>query len=89
MCIRDSIVAVAAVGGHTVGLRSDGTVVAVGDDQYGQCSGLSGWKDIVAMAAGDRHTVGLRSNGTVVAVGWNRSGQCTVNKWKWKDIRVP
>ena len=39
------IVAVAAGYYHTVGLKSDGTVVAVGTNLYGQCN-VSGWTDI-------------------------------------------
>ncbi len=65
---------------HTVGLKSDGTVVAVGDNLYGQCN-VSGWTDIVALSAGYYHTVGLRSDGTVVAVGWNAYGECNVSGW--------
>ncbi len=30
---------------HTVGLKSDGTVLAVGDNKYGQCD-ISGWRGI-------------------------------------------
>ena len=30
---------------HTVGLKSDGTVVAVGDNKYGQCN-VGGWHGI-------------------------------------------
>ena len=30
---------------HTVGLKSDGTVTAVGDNEYGQCD-ISGWHGI-------------------------------------------
>ena len=72
-----NIIAVAAGGGHnnpsygnghTVGLKSDGTVVAVGDNSFGQCN-VGGWTDIVAIAAGDSHTVGLRSDGTVLITG--------------------
>ena len=69
---------VSAGGSHTVGLRADGTVVAVGWNQYGQCD-VSGWTDIVAISAGLSHTVGLRADGTVVAVGWNEYGQCDVS----------
>jgi alpha-tubulin suppressor-like RCC1 family protein len=36
------IVQIAAGYGHTVGLKSDGTVIAVGHNTYGQCD-LSGW----------------------------------------------
>lgn len=51
--------------GHIVGLRSDGTVVAVGDNSFGQCN-VEEWRDIIAISAGDYHTVGLKSDGTVV-----------------------
>ena len=66
---------------HTVGLRADGTVVAIGDNGYGQCD-VSSLKDIVAIAAGTSHTVGLRTDGTVVAVGGNVYGDCNVSGWK-------
>ena len=69
---------VGAGNSHTVGLKSDGTVVAVGYN-YGD---VSGWADIVAISAGNSHTVGLKSDGTVVAVGNNRDGQCDVSGWK-------
>ena len=65
---------------NTLALRTDGTVVAVGDNDYGQCN-VSDWTDIVAVSAGWCHTVGLRSDGTVVAVGDNNSGQCDVSDW--------
>jgi len=51
---------------HTVGLKSDGTVVAVGDETFGRCN-VDGWTDIVQVAAGGYHTVGVKSDGTVVA----------------------
>jgi alpha-tubulin suppressor-like RCC1 family protein len=31
-----------ANGGHTVGLKSDGTVIAAGHNEFGQCN-VSGW----------------------------------------------
>ena len=70
----------AAGGFHTVGIRSDGTVVATGNDDYGQRN-IYSWSNIVAVAAGDNHTVGLHSDGTVVATGSNKYGQCDVNSW--------
>jgi alpha-tubulin suppressor-like RCC1 family protein len=69
---------VAAGSGHTVGLKSDGTVVAAGDNDY---SDVSGWTDIKQVAAGEWHTVGVKSDGTVVAVGQSHSGQCNVGGW--------
>ncbi len=65
---------------HIVGLKSDGTVVAVGDNECGQCN-VSDWTDIVAISAGNSYTVGLKSDGTVVAVGDNYEGQCDVSDW--------
>ena len=66
---------------RTIGFRVDGTVLACGKNDDGQCN-VSGWKDIVAIAAGNAHTVGLKSDGTVVACGQNASGQCDVSGWK-------
>lgn len=66
---------------HTVGLKSDGTVVAAGSGIHKQMD-VSGWKNIVAIAAEYDHTVGLKSDGTVVAVGNNDCGQCNVSGWK-------
>lgn len=59
--------------GHTVGLKSDGTVVAVGDNNYGQCE-VSDWENIVKVAAGDWYTVGLKKNGEIEITGSNYPG---------------
>ena len=64
----------------TVAVKNDGTVVAVGDNEHGQCD-ISDWTDIVAIACGYDHTIGLKSDGTVVAVGDNEYGQCNVSDW--------
>ena len=75
------IVAVCDTYWHTVGLKSDGTVVAVGANGCGQCD-VDDWRDIVAISAGDSsHTVGLKSDGTVVAAGEKKYGQCNVSDW--------
>ena len=68
---------------NTVGLKSNGTVVAVGNNDYGQCN-VGSWSDIIAVSAGcvGYNTVGLKSDGTVVAVGNNDYGQCNVGNWK-------
>ena len=70
----------AAGSSHTVGLKSSGTVVAVGSNDCGKCN-MSGWATIVAVSAGDAHTVGLKADGTVVAVGSNNYGRCNVSDW--------
>jgi hypothetical protein len=50
---------VSAGGLHTVGLKSDGSVVAVGDNSYGQRN-VGSWADITQVSAGYYHTVGLK-----------------------------
>lgn len=70
---------------HTVGLASDGMVVAVGNNEFGQCD-VSDWTDIASVSAGGTFTVGLRTDGTVTAVGLNDGGQCNVSHWK--DIKA-
>ena len=65
---------------HTVGLKSDGTVLATGYNANGQCE-VGDWSGIIQVAAGERHTVGLKPDGTVIAVGSNDEGECDVGDW--------
>ena len=66
-----------------MGLKSDGTVVAVGWNGHGQCN-VGDWVGITQVSAGSFYTVGLKSDGTVVAVGNNEYGECNV--YSWTDI---
>lgn len=78
---------VAAGNYHSVYLRPDGTVVAVGsnklveDGNRGTRLDTENWTDIVAVSASS-HTVGLKADGTVRAVGPNQYGQCEVGDWE-------
>ncbi len=76
----ETFVEVAANHHHTVARRSDGSVVAWGDNAGGQCNvpALPSGLDYVEVSAGGRHTVARRSDGSVVAWGLNVSGQCNV-----------
>lgn len=65
---------------HSVALKSNGTVVATGNNEYGQCN-TSTWKDIVAVYAKNNHTIGLCSNGKVIATGDNLFDTCNVSNW--------
>lgn len=73
------IVAVSAGSKHLVGLKSDGTVVATGDNEFGQCN-VSKWRDIVSIDAGKYATVGLKADGTVVAT------RHSYGESEWTDI---
>lgn len=76
----DNIVSVCC-SSHTVGLKSNGRVMARGLSGNGQCN-VSSWENIVGIAVGTDHTVGLCSDGTVLAVGLDRLGDCSdVTKW--------
>lgn len=80
-CVAQTRHTIAAGNNFTVAVKSDGTVLAVGENRDGQCN-VGEWNNIVAVTAGYGHTVGLRSDGTVVAVGYNQSGACDVNNWR-------
>ena len=81
-----NIVAISAGDDHTVGLKSDGTVVAVGSNNSGKCR-VEDWQNIVAISAAGNQTVGLRADGTVVAVGDARAGLWDANGWR--NIKLP
>ena len=66
---------------HTIGLKSDGTVVSVGRNRDGYYY-VHNWEDIVAIASSFTHVVGVKSDGTVVAYGNNRNNQCDVHSWR-------
>jgi uncharacterized repeat protein (TIGR02543 family) len=65
---------------HTLGLKPDGSVIAVGDASFGRCN-VDGWTDIVYVASGGYHSIGVKSDGTVVAVGRETAGQINVDSW--------
>ena len=78
------IVEISAGYSHTVGLKSDGTVVAVGDNKNGKCN-VRNWSDISAVFADTSHTIGLKRNGTVVVAG--QHPYCNLNSlYNWSNI---
>ena len=66
---------------HTLALKTDGTVLACGDDSFGQC-GVDKWQRVKAVSAGAYHSVALFADGTVAAVGRNDEGQCETGQWR-------
>jgi hypothetical protein len=68
-------------GNHIVGLKSNGTVVAAGNNDNSQCN-INEWYDIIAVSAGTFHTVGLKADGTIIATGDNEENQCDISSWR-------
>lgn len=64
-----------------VGLKADGTAVAVGANEQGQCN-IDEWSDLIAISAGDYHTVGLKSDGTVLTTDPDPSIQAEISSWQ-------
>ncbi|MEI7901877.1 MAG: IPT/TIG domain-containing protein, partial [bacterium] len=63
---------------HSLALRSDGSVLAWGYREYGQCDVPSPNADFMAVAGCAYHSMGLKSDGSVVAWGYNDYNQCDV-----------
>src|SRR6267143_982811 len=59
--------AIAAGNYHSLALKSDGTVLAWGENGSGQSTVPANLSGIVAISAGGFHSLALKSNGTVVA----------------------
>ncbi len=74
------VTAIYAGTNHTIGLKADGTVAALGlvSKKY---NFLSDWTNIVHVSASDNHVVGVKADGTVVAAGVNNFGQCNVSSY--------
>ena len=48
-------------GSHTLGLKSNGIVVATGKNNNGKCN-ICGWHNIIAVEAGISHSAGLKDD---------------------------
>jgi hypothetical protein len=73
-----NVVAISLGAQFALALKSDGTVVAWGDNSKGQCNVPSGLGGVIAISAGGSHALALKSDGTVVGWGYNAYGQSTV-----------
>ena len=69
--------AIALGDSHTIGLRSDGTVIATGDNSNGQCN-VKEWTNVISISASGDLTAAVRSDGTVLTCG---RPQCDTSKW--------
>jgi hypothetical protein len=83
-----SLADIAAGSMHSIALRSNGTVLAWGNNLLGQRNIPSGLAGVTAIAAGANHSLALRSNGVVIAWGHNVQGQCSVPAWLSNVVAV-
>jgi len=70
--------AIAMGGYHAIGLQTNGSIIAWGDNSAGQCDVPAPNADFNEIAAGPWHSLGLKANGSIVAWGDNYFGQCDV-----------
>jgi alpha-tubulin suppressor-like RCC1 family protein len=76
--VLSGVTAIAAGAVHTVALEADGSLVAWGDNYYGQTNvPVAALSEVMAIAAGTFHTAALKSDGSVVAWGDNYYCQVT------------
>lgn len=64
---------------HNVGLRTNGTVISAGHDQYGQRR-LSDWQDITFVAVNKSATIGVKADGSALFAG-QMAGSEAVSGW--------
>jgi alpha-tubulin suppressor-like RCC1 family protein len=63
------VVAFAAQGGHSLALKSDGSVVGWGSNDFGESNVPPELGEVVAIAAGPSHSLALKRDGTIAAWG--------------------
>ena len=68
------IIAIECGDRFVIGLKSDGTVVAAGDNEYGQ-KNVRTWTNIVAIYAGTRNAYAMDANGKLYCTDYNSGGQ--------------
>jgi alpha-tubulin suppressor-like RCC1 family protein len=71
------VTAIAAGYGDSLALKSDGTVYAIGYNNYGETNVPAGLSGVTAIACGDYHNLALKADGTVVGWGQNTYFQTT------------
>lgn len=76
--VPEGVVAVASGYDHGLGLQTDGSIVAWGLNDYGQCNVPAPNSGFVAVAGAGYFSLGLKADGSIAAWGRNNWGQCDV-----------
>ena len=97
-----TVLAIASGGFDGLALTKSGTVLAWGDNRYGQLGNgtrrssnvpvrvrLPAGTKVVALGGGSQHSLALTSAGKLLAWGWNRFGQLGTGTSRGSDLPVP
>jgi alpha-tubulin suppressor-like RCC1 family protein len=76
--LKTLLIGIVLLGFGDHGWAQNGTVIAWGDNEFGQAWVPSGLSNVVAIGAGEWHTLALKADGTVIAWGANNNGQSNV-----------
>ena len=82
----DHVTAIAAGYSHLVGLRDDGTVCAVGKNDYGQCN-VDDWTNIDRISAFGVSTIGYRKDGSILVAGNNPIESILAEPFTYENAR--
>jgi hypothetical protein len=63
---------------HSLGIKSDDTVIAWGSNDVGETTVPNTLSNVISISAGIAHNLALKSDGTVTAWGFNFDGQTNV-----------
>lgn len=65
---------------HVVAVRPDGTVIAAGKNDHGQCN-VSGWRDVIAVDCDEYGTIGLTIKGYLYYTGESIYNEAHCTRW--------
>ena len=82
--VGGEFVTVSAGGGHTCGVRVDGSVACWGADSLGRTTPREG--EFTSVSAGNQHTCGVRVDGSVDCWGSNLSGQAMAPEGEFASV---
>ncbi len=63
---------------HSLGIKSDNTVVAWGSNDVGETTVPNTLSNVISISAGIAHNLALKNDGTITAWGYNLDGQTSV-----------